>query len=654
MFLALSVVVSWLWIRPDFVDISTPSSVAVEWAGLVGLMISSLYLPVPLGKNFRMVIALSLSVLIIGSVWSSEQLKGYPHYWAGFGPRVAFATIVVSAVWLGFEWLKSRSYLRARSELFDLLRPLEPVIGVAAILWTLPTLMQPMDSLLNVGDSTEKTLDEITGWVVGNVPAVDSSWVHGALLGLPLAPLQFIDGHGEWKTVIVMLYVNGLLLAVPVIMASIVRLCLPTVSKYVALSITMTSVSISGQPINTSVFQELSFLARGWLPLVLGFVTVKVFGKSHFNCKIDTKRIVFLGSLAGVTLLNNYEYGVGAAFAAMAVGVVVSPSTQLRLKQVSWLLVGFGTAVGAFLALGALRGGNWIGRRLGVWYDVLLGQGGQHSNSAGSPIPGLGLPSLYFALIVTGIAVGLRCAAGNSWRSVSAAGATSLYFGVWSLMSSPYFINGGGAGAFRTQFLMIPVTLLVTSIVGLARFNADGEVSISPIGGRMSIQWWSAATKQVERLPVILLCSALVVSILQVPNGVREWRRVQTPQSVDRHLDEWSPERLDWIRPERVLELVAPFGGESEVGWWFSYGNAVELLTGVENLLGTTGWETMRSESQSKLGCEPLLRSPKRYVITLSIAKSQIEKCRGEQARAVTLVGEDGLVVFEFLRQQAQ
>jgi len=615
-------------------------------------MVAVFCLPTVSIRRLGLIAPLSLSVVVFGSLWNSQRLEAWPQYWSGFGPRVALAAIAVSVIWLALKRWGALSRLRAHDNLLHFVQQSQRAVGGALILWTLPTLLQPMDALLNVGDATEKVLDEIAGWAVGNLPAVDTSWTHGALLGLPLAPLRLVGGFGELKVVVVMLYVNGLVLAVPVFMAAVLRLCLPSVDKYFALALTMTSVSISGQPINTALFQELSFLARGLLPVVLGFVTVKVFGKSNFDSKIGTMRLVCLGSLAAVTLLNNYEYGIGAAFAAMVVGVVVSPDTKLRLKQVSWLLVGFGTVVCVFLVLGALRGGNWIGRRLGVWYDVLLGQSGQHSSNAGYAIPGLGLDALYFVLIVTGVAVGIRHAASSSWRSVGAAGASCLYFGVWSLMSAPYFINGGGGGAFRTQFLMIPVTLLVASIVGLARRIPDGEVSVSPMGGRIYVRWWSAATKQVERLPLTLLCSALVVAILQVPNGVSEWRRVQTPQAVDRHLDEWSPERLDWIRPERVRKLAAPFGGESAVGWWFSYGNAVELLTGLENLLGTTGWETMRSAFQTKLGCEPLLRSPKRYVISISTAKSQIEKCRGVQARAVTLANEDGLVVFELLRQQ--
>ena len=101
-----------------------------------------------------------------------------------------------------------------------------------------------------------------------------------------------------------------------------------------------------------------------------------------------------------------------------------------------------------------------------------------------------------------------------------------------------------------------------------------------------------------------------------MPNGIFEWRRVQTPASANQHLDEWSPDRLDWIRPSLIPELVEPFGGVKFVGWWFVYGNAIEALTGVENLLGTTGYETTRTSSQLSLACEPLIRSEKQYVIS--------------------------------------
>ena len=85
------------------------------------------------------------------------------------------------------------------------------------------------------------------------------------------------------------------------------------------------------------------------------------------------------------------------------------------------------------------------------------------------------------------------------------------------------------------------------------------------------------------------------------------------------------------------------------MGWWFVYGNAIEALTGVENLLGTTGYETTRTSSQLSLACEPLIRSEKQYVISGS-DPSLMSKCAGINVVPRTSPNEDGLVVFEVIR----
>lgn len=648
--MALSAVVGWLWFRSIFLEISTSKSVALEWVSLVGLTALVLLAPEMSEKHFRPLIVLLLSVLIVGASWSSERLEGWPEYWGGFGPGVALIAIGLSTIWLAVTWWRAVALLHAKAVVLRIFQLLQRGFGLVGILWTLPTLLQPMDSVLNVGDSTEKVLDEIAGWAVGNPPGIDTSWVYGSLLGLPLAPLQFVEGFGDWKVVFIMLYVNALVIAVPVCMAVVVRSCLPSVDKYFALAVTATSVSISGDPINTALFQELSFLARGLLPVVLGLAAIKVLVIPSSTAQAANIRLVGLGALAAVTFLNNYEYGFGAAVAALLVAGVVSPKTTRGRHRVMCFILGFAAMAGVQLAIGASRGGYSIARRLGVWYDVLSGDGALHSNNDQIEMTILGLPSIYFALTVTCVAVGIRHAAINSWRPAGDAGVSSLYFGTWSLLSAPYFLNAGGSGAFRTQFLMIPVTLLLASIVGILYQKKSSEPDSKQFGDGNAVTSRLVLSTLMDKLPFLLLCSVLVTAVVQVPHGLVEWRRIQTPEASFRNLDEWSPDQLDWIRPAQVKELASPFGGESMVGWWYHHGNTIELLTGIENLLGVTAWETMRSERQARLACEPLVSTRKKYVVSGAEEKSRIEKCGGLRVRAITPPNDFGLSVFELIR----
>lgn len=57
---------------------------------------------------------------------------------------------------------------------------------------------------------------------------------------------------------------------------------------------------------------------------------------------------------------------------------------------------------------GAILGGDWVGRRLGVWRDVLDGTASQHSNNLGVFPPAFGVPTLCFTPGVVASALGFR------------------------------------------------------------------------------------------------------------------------------------------------------------------------------------------------------------------------------------------------------
>jgi hypothetical protein len=641
----------WLALRPTYVEISNPISVLCEWIGLFAVTAVVVVLPDASIRYLRVAVALAVAALVFAATWSTEVMPQFPQYWAGFGPRVAVLSGLIAIAVLAGRVLSYRAPLVVRRRLSGISSTPQRILAIGAIAWTLPTIVQPMDGLLNVGDSTEKVLDEIGGWVVGNYPGIDLAWVCGAMLGVPLAPLRLVEGHGDLKLVVVNLYTNLLVVAVPLSMAGVVRHCFPKIGRMSAFALMLVAVSVSGQPGNSAVFQELSFLARGLLPVVLGLATIKFFEHSQRVPNHNGLLLFGLGVLSGITLLNNYEYGVGAASAAAVSTLIVPSASFSRGFALRRWVAGFGSVTLLFGFLGIFRGGNWLVRRLGAWSDVVVGGGAQHSNNAGSQIPSLGLPTIYFALMCVGAAIAVRELRREDWGASSSATVSLVYFSVWSLLAAPYFLNGGGAGAFRTQFLMIPVVLIAASVLGL--FASGGTVRDMYAHQSRSMQSdrEGRVAGTVRLLPLFLLPAVLVAAVVQVPNGVVEWRRIQTPDALNRHLDEWSPERLDWIDPQRVRQLAEPYGGVEAVGWWFAYGNAIEMLTGIENLLGVTGWETMRSAILGREACSPLLSSDKRFVISIETAPSRIDQCRGLELRPLTTPNEDGLVVYGIERR---
>lgn len=642
---AASLIIPWFAVRETLWASPSGLSVLMEWIGLIAMTVGMLCTRTRALERLGVPIGVGLCILFSISIADRQTLTElslrYPEYWWGFGGRVLVVALFVALVATAAIQSISKSALFRDGRGYPKLRRLKTLVSLGVIGWTLPSVLQPMDAWLNLGDSTEKVLDEITGWTVGNFPGVHTSWAHGALLGLPLAPLSFINGYGGSKVVIVALYANALVVATPVLMGIVIHRVLPAIGRLPSFSLALIAVSISGSPGNSSLFQELSFLARGLLPVALGAVVVYAI---RHGAPISCGQAFGCGVFAGIVLLNNFEYGIGAALAAITVTVCASPSNSAGIRLARYLGAGLLSAVLAFTLPALVDGGMWWSRRLGAWSDVLAGSAGEQSNNSGSWPPSFGLATLCFVVGVAGVSAGIRVLRmlPTSERQFAAA-VSCTYFGIWVVASAPYFLNSGSAGAFRTQFYFIPFVLLAFSLLGLV---IDQELSAR--GTKVAARHWLSSS--LSRLPIVVLCSVALAAVIQVPNGLMEWQRVQTPNVSEKTEDEWSPKHLDWIQTSKVVELAHEFGGSDEVGWWFSYGNAVEALTGIENLLGVTGFETTRSRTQLSLACEPLKESAKSLVISIDGMTERLRSCGFPSVRALTPPNEDGLVVYEVAR----
>jgi hypothetical protein len=220
---------------------------------------------------------------------------------------------------------------------------------------------------------------------------------------------------------------------------------------------------------------------------------------------------------------------------------------------------------------------------------------------------------------------------------------------MWVIGTLPYFLNGGGSGAFRSQFYLIPFLLLIFSNLdcGKRREKSINQSKVELMKDANS----KFQSLSLSRAPQFLLVAVLVASIIQVPNGITEWKRVIFANESERNLDTWSMTKLDWISPKEVVRLSTNFGGPENVGWWFLHGNAVEIATKVENLTGHTGFETMRSKNQLIHGCESLMRSSKQYVITGVQSLGIMKECPGITVKDLGYRQIDGLTIVAISRR---
>jgi len=641
----------WFTVREPLLGLPSGPTVLIEW--LVFLLFALwivLQAPVNMrGEPLASVIAVVAVMYLAASAWRQESLGEWSMYWRGFGSSIAIISLVGAVVASCITtW---RPAVLQNGALKQVATFVAHGIAVIAILWMLPSVLQPMDGWLNIGDATEKVLDEIAGPIVGNVPGYNQAAGYSTLLGIPLLPLRFIAGREQEKFVLLVLWVNVLIVGVPLLIAAIIRKIEPGVSRVFALVIGFVAVTISGNPVgnepspfnlNTSLFRELSFLARGFFPLLVGYVVASSFKRGIPS----SRRITLLAGVATLSVLNNAEFGIGSAVAAMIVVTVHSRGSD-ELRRVAWLYVATALTCGVvFVVPGAFFGGDWVSRRLGMFVAVLSGEGSTLSAGSVRDIPALGIVALTYSVAVAAVAIAARTIRNSSTQIVEPATSVTLYFGLWVLLSAPYTLNAGGNGAFGAQFHLIPLAILSVSLFRLFRQSeksGSNSTALRPQLGNLQ--------RMLLLVPVSLLVTLVIAAGLSSPSGFTEWRRVQTPVSDQKWTDEWSTERLDWIRPSEVVALANEAGGVSQVGWWFSHGNAIELLTGIENLLGTSVFEgAVKGNAIREQACEPVTRSSLRYVITDQRYVAVLGDCVNVEISSVSSANEDGMVLVTLER----
>lgn len=580
-----------------------------------------------------------LSILVILVFIQKEPLNDFPRYWAGFGLLPVALGIPLSLGTKALLMFPFSQKILATPRARWICWHLQNVLGVGMIMWLLPTLIQPMDAFLNLGDGTEKVLDELAGWASSNIPGVDTLWAHTSLLGLPLWPLSLLDFvSGGTKITLIALYLNFLSLGAVFLFAQLVRRMFGELNAVMAFGLALIPFSISGGPFNTSLFQEMNYIARLVFPLLIGVFLVQ---RTFVAERVSPGRLVLFGVFAATCTFNNFEIG---GPSALSLGLVLVTSAGERSEMRRRLLI-FGTS--QFLVIvpitiwTALSHEDFLVARFGVFGSVFsgLGETGIHNNTG--PIPPLGAISLLLSLSVVFPFWSARAMKNPSCENPEAHILGSYFSGI-VVFSLPYLLYGVGGGAFRAQMYVVILALSTTCWFRIVLTACKDSFS-----ARNSCRGLTSGA--LSALPAYIAVAVMVCAIVQAPNGVWEWRRVSSPSYVDstQNLDEWSPESIDWIQVKDIERIVARFGDNDDFGWWFKDGNAVEILTGIKNLSGTTGFEYSRSPEYLELICRELSITDKRFVITAEESVDSIKQCTG--LRIIRIFGDlpSGLVVVE-------
>jgi len=504
----------------------------------------------------------------------------------------------------------------------------------------LPSLIQPPWGIINIGDATHQVLEEISGPLVGHFPGINFVATYTTLLGVPLIPLRWFQIGPSVKMILVLLWTNLLVVAVPGFMMLIIRSSMVKRSLLLPLLVVIMPLMVSGNWGGASTLGEsLSGLpGRTLMPVILGYLLLGFLASD--GTKQKTIKGIIVGSFAFLVAANNIEFGAPALVSFLAVIISMVLIDRKRKDVLSALLgVVMGGLLYAIYSL-MISGPYDFGFRIGSY------AGKPYSPAEIFPI--VSIHNVFLAIFVTAITVGLRKMRDLSKNSEAIAPNKSylapvcaIYFGTWGLMSFPYCSYRCVEGLYMsTQLYLVPAILCSASLV----------VMSSPSLKIGQNQTWRTTWGVT---PVLFITLFSFATIVQAPNPFDEWKRVFGGASVDQwasdelrgKADQWNSTKIDWIKVDSITE-VADLLGDSSFGYFGYMGNSVELATGINNLTRINSGEVLAikgTDQLRRLACVEVEQIKPELIIVIGLEFPCREYVISTKYQSLP----DGLVIYE-------
>ena len=308
------------------------------------------------------------------------------------------------------------------------------------------------------------TSDEVSAVAAGHIPLSDYVPQYTVLL-----PYLFALPLHLWAANAPFIALSGLLILQAVTLSA--AIAIPTViggRRYVgaatAIVVAPVFLPIANGTTPATYFQGMPL--RDVLPVITLLVTLQLLRRRREVTWSSPWRWLGLGTLVGVTALNNPDYGLAAAVAVF-VTVVISQAT-VRAGGRSLVLLALGSAVPPVLY--SLLG-QVIGRPIdwSTWYVFQEVFGAAGLLNVAMPAFGLhiGLVALFAGASVTGFVLVLRAPRGGMSFAYRQGVALTLVGG-WSLLCLPYlagrslpatFVGGYAFNAALVAAVLLPITV---------------------------------------------------------------------------------------------------------------------------------------------------------------------------------------------------
>jgi hypothetical protein len=462
------------------------------------------------------------------------------------------------------------------------------VFGTVVLLnlWQSPATVRDMDHF-------PYTANELAASGVGRLPLSDFVPQYSSLLGLPISPLlTWFPSHSIAIVLYWLICLQVVCLLVPTVcLAKAVdsRLAFPTFFICSVLSIT-------GDP--KLMLSSMTYFAGTPMRMVLPILLLSVLSW-HFSSRNQSSRTIVgllsIGSIGGLTALNNFEFGVPALLAAVFTVSLMSDSFRQILKSVSLVALASGTVFMLYGLIGVvsnkpIQWGHW------VLFSKIFGSSGFMK----MPMAWGGLHVGFASLCVFGLAIAIHLRRKNSSvKTVRDYALTTYltYTSVWMLLTFAYF--GGRSftstliGGHALQFGMVLSGVLAFTLL-------EHKSLLGLVNGQRSVL---AAISLLVCVPLVF-ASALTM-------------RLPSPSTVLRQIADsgtYFP-RLD----ELAAQTSSLAGSPQDVGQLVELSHHIELRTGMPSLLAYNHPAYLvLSEEFQRVQCDFLSSQKERYVIESS------------------------------------
>lgn len=546
---------------------------------------------------------LASGLMIVASA-SNTPLPSQPGLWAGFGlVPTAVASLVAITSMVPWHLLRLKPLPLLHSKL------IQHVLAISVLAWYLPLYLQPLNGLINLGDTSYHVIDELLAPAMGAFPYANYSPQYTGFLGWVTLPLMYLPVSELGKMWILIATANIFNLLVPILVVLIIRCGFPQLPKLATLAAFVSIWTISGSERGASVqIREFANFAR-LVPVLVSLLLLLWMLRSSNDSQCFRSKLT--GISCGISCLNSLDSG-----APWSICLVVTLAIAAKNNWIAWRILRqfLGslvlTIVSYPLLLVALGerplASSYLGLRV-LGRDIYYFGGGIPSVTAAHV--------LVLALAVTSISYGLEILRDrNKQLGQDYSPIIALALGLWML-------------ALLTKYLVFPHP------VGLPSLFAPSFIVGALLVRKIDFSNFKRRnlTNRIAAFPIVFLTALPVGSVWNAPDvrdeikrisgehvGTTDWSRVSGRVS-----DGWSPRALsrshnDFIEEVIRLKLLVGVNNES-VGYFGIFGHTIELLTGVDNVIGIPAPESLRfGVSQALLACVPVDKREPDYILVYS------------------------------------